>query len=545
MIEQQIIDLMTQEQTVISEFGRLLDLENNIGCVDGKIIGTGRSDYTQGSTIYNLSIGEKSFALIDIPGIEGDESSFESVIQESLDKAHAIFYVNGSGKKIEKATLEKIKKYMRDGTSVYAIFNVHCKAKKERLPGIDKTFFEELEYAYLRQDEIIEQTEAELKAFLGNNYKGSISLNGLLSFCGLAVDSNGNTTIVDEKDKSLRVDQQKYLREYSYKARDLVRDGHIAIVQDTIAAKVNNVESYIYEENIKKLRSRLQKMQTKVEKLNTAESSKIRGFIQIYNEFESNCYNAKEDFIQAIRHVGYNAASDAFLDVKSDLFKMVETEKGKATTADIQGYFDVHKDQIIRSIQEKINKKKAQAEQDYAEAIKDAQDRLVKDFERGQTEFEISLSSDNLSLDDVLGNALKYSWKSFGNDAFRVGSLALSGAGIGVLVAPIAPVIGSIIGAAIGAFIGILCSIWNFFATEGSRVNKAKEKIERAINEQIDVVSDEIKAEMDKLDFEQRINASYDQIYEQAEKQKAALSQIERVLRVVSDELGRKSRKVS
>ena len=137
---------------------------------------------------------------------------------------------------------------------------------------------------------------------------------------------------------------------------------------------------------------------------------------------------------------------------------------------------------------------------------------------------------------------MKYSWKSFGNDAFRVGSLALSGMGIGSLIAP---GIGTIIGAAIGAFIGILCSIWNFFATEGSRVNKAKEKIERAINEQIDVVSDEIKAEMDKLDFEQHINASYDQIYEQAEKQKDTLTQIERVLRVVSDELGRKSRKVS
>lgn len=545
MIEQQIIDLMTQEQTVFSEFFPLLDLENNIGCVDGRIIGTGRSDYTQGSTIYNLSIGDKSIALIDIPGIEGDESSFESVIQESLDKAHAIFYVNGSGKKIEKATLEKIKKYMRDGTSVYAVFNVHCKAKKERLPGIDKTFFEELEYAYLRQDEIIEQTEAELKAFLGNNYKGSISLNGLLSFCGLAVDSNGNTTIVDEKDKSLRVDQQKYLKEYSYKARDLVRDGHIAVVQDTIAAKVSNSEAYIYEENIKKLRSRLQKMQTKVDKLGAAESSKIKSFIQTYNEYESNCYNAKEDFIQAIRHVGYNAASDAFLDVKSELFQMVETERGKTKASDIQRYFDAHKDQIIRSIQEKINKKMAQAEQDYAEAIKDAQDRLVKDFEREQTEFEISLSAENLSLDDILGNALKYSWKSFGTDAFRVATLALGGAKIGSLVAPIAPVIGSIIGAAIGALVGILSRIWNFFATEGSRVNKAKEKIERAINEQIDVVSDEIKAEMDKLDFEQRINASYDQIYEQAEKQKAALSQIERVLRVVSDELGRKSRKVS
>ena len=94
-------------------------------------------------------------------------------------------------------------------------------------------------------------------------------------------------------------------------------------------------------------------------------------------------------------------------------------------------------------------------------------------------------------------------------------------------------------------FFKILSSIWNFFATENSRVNTAKEKIERAINEQIDVVSDDIKSEIDKLDFEQRINSSYDQIYEQAEKQKKALTQIERVLSVVSSELARKSRKVS
>ena len=44
-----------------------------------------------------------------------------------------------------------------------------------------------------------------------------------------------------------------------------------------------------------------------------------------------------------------------------------------------------------------------------------------------------------------------------------------------------------------------------------TRVNKAKEKIERAINEQIDAVSDDIKSEMEKLDYEQHINASYAQ----------------------------------
>lgn len=128
MVEQQAKDLLSQVIQHISSYDQLVMIERNMGCVDGRIIGTGRSDYTQGSTEYNLTIGDKTFALIDIPGIEGDESKFEEIIRDSLDKAHTIFYVNGSGKKLEQATLEKVKKYMHDGTSVYAIFNVHCKA---------------------------------------------------------------------------------------------------------------------------------------------------------------------------------------------------------------------------------------------------------------------------------------------------------------------------------------------------------------------------------------------------------------------------------
>lgn len=138
--------------------------ENNpiirdFGCVDGTIIGTGRSDYTKDSTTYNLSINGKNFALIDIPGIEGDESAFKGIIKHSLERAHVIFYVNGSGKKIEKESLKKIKKYMHDGTSVYAIFNTHCKAKKERIPGIDKSYSDDLKDAYKKQNKIITQTE--------------------------------------------------------------------------------------------------------------------------------------------------------------------------------------------------------------------------------------------------------------------------------------------------------------------------------------------------------------------------------------------------
>ena len=545
MVEQQAKDLLSQVIQHISSYDQLVMIERNMGCVDGRIIGTGRSDYTQGSTEYNLTIGDKTFALIDIPGIEGDESKFEEIIRDSLDKAHTIFYVNGSGKKLDQATLEKVKKYMHDGTSVYAIFNVHCKAKKERIPGIDKTFEEELNAAYLKQSEIISQTENELQTFLGGNYKGSLSLNGLLSFCGYAIEESGRSTIVCEKDKNLRSDQKKYIKEYSGVIERLREDSHIGLVQNIIDDKVDSFDTYIYSENIKKLKNRMREMITRIDELRLIETERIRGFIKIYSEFESNCYNAKEDYIHTIRHTGYNAASDAFADVKAKLFQMVEENKGKTDPKQIQEYFDTHKNKIINDIQDSLNERMRQAQKDYEEAIEDARQRLIKDFEREQTKFEISLSAGSIELDDSFADAFKYNLKTFGGDLLRVGSLALSGAGIGSIIPGVGTAVGAVVGALVGVVLGILSSIWNFFASEATRINKAKEKLQRAIDEQIDEVSEDIKSELKRLNYEEIINDSYDQIYTEAEKQKAALESVERLLTSITYDLKKNYKKVS
>ena len=542
MVEQRVNDLLSKMIQHISSYEQLVLIEGNLGCVDGTIIGTGQADYTQGSTVYDLNVGNKAFALIDIPGIEGDESKFEDVIREALDKAHTIFYVNGSGKKIEQATLEKVKKYMHDGTSVYAIFNVHCKAKKERIPGIDKTFNEELSAAYQRHEEIINQTENELRAFLGRNYKGSLSLNGLLSFCGYAVEKSGKTTIVDEKNKNLRSDQKKYIKEYDGDVEKIREDSRIGLVQEIINDKVSHFEENIYLENIKKLNNRLQEMILKIDSLKSVEIRKIKGFIECYDDFESNCYNAKEDYIQTISHIGYSAASDAFANIKETLFGMIEDSEGKISAKEIQEYFDSNKDRIIKEIQDSLNKQMIQAQNDYVASVEDARQRLIKDFEREQTKFEISLSLGTIELDGSFEQALKYNWKLFGGDILGVGSLVLSFAGIGSLIAP---GVGTAIGAAAGAILGVLSSIWKFFASKTTRINNAKEKLNRTIDEQIDKVSDNIKDELQNLNFEIKINASYDQIYNQAEKQKSSLLFVERVLNNISRELKRNYKDVA
>ena len=248
----------------------------------------------------------------------------------------------------------------------------------------------------------------------------------------------------------------------------LREDSNMGLVQDIIDDKVGNFEDYVYSENIKKLKNRLHEMITRIDNLKFIEIGKIKGFIKIYSEFESNCYNAKEDYIHALSHLGYNAAVDAFADVKAELFQMLEEDKGKTNSKKIQKYFDIHKNEIINEIQSSLNARMSQAQQDYEDAIEDARQRLIKDFEREQTKFEISLSSGSIELDDSFANALKYNLKSFGGDLFRVGSLALSGAGIGSLIAP---GIGTAIGAVVGAILGVLSSIWNFFASEATRIN--------------------------------------------------------------------------
>ena len=556
MVKQQSKDLLSKVIQHISSYDQLDRIERNRGCVDGKIIGTGRSDYTQEATEYNLTIGDKTFTLIDIPGIEGDESKFEEVIQHSLDKAHTIFYVNGSGKKPEQATLEKMKKYMHDGTSVYAIFNVHCKAKKARNYEIDKKFEDELNSAYLKQDEIINQTENELKTFLGDNYKGSLSLNGLLSFCGYAIDESGKSTIVREKDKNLRSDQEKYLNEYfdsrekrredshigySDSIEKLREDSHIGLVQNIIDDKVDSFDTYIYSENIKKLKNRMWEMISRIDKLRLIESEKIKGFIETYSEFESNCYTAKEDYIHIISHIGYNAASDAFVDVNAKLFQMVEENKGKTDPSKIQKYFDTKKVKIINDIQDSLNVRMSQAQKDYEEAIEDAVQRLIKDFEREQTKFEISLSAGSIELDDSFTDAFKYNLKTFGEDLLCIGRFGQIGAQVGSKFFGIGIVVGSVT----GIVLGVLSRVWHFFASEEKRINKAKEELQRAINEQIYEVSEDIRSELKKLNYEEIINSSYNQIYEEAEKQKAALESIERLLTSITNDLKINYKKIS
>lgn len=96
---------------------------------DGAIIGDGRSDFTTETKSYTLKHNNKTFTLLDVPGIEGDEKEVIQQISNATQKAHTIFYVTKKPTPPQKeeerkeGTIEKIQKQLGSQTEVWTIFN--------------------------------------------------------------------------------------------------------------------------------------------------------------------------------------------------------------------------------------------------------------------------------------------------------------------------------------------------------------------------------------------------------------------------------------
>lgn len=534
-------NLVEQELAFYRSLVDLVRTEGNLGCIDGKIIGTGQPDYTQDSTEYNLVINDNEFLLIDIPGIEGDEGKYRDIIQRSLVKAHVIFYVNGSGKKAEKDTLEKIKNYMHDGTSVYAIFNVHCKPKKERIQEFDRTYQEELAEAYEKQKkEIVKQTEKELRSFLGDNFKGSICINGLMSFCAMAMNRYGRSTIAQGENKNLRSTQEKFLKEYSNDVQAMRCDSCISEAQTIITDKIDHFDQYILEENLKKLKTRLTDVLYDITSLREKEKTKIRNFLREYDTFELNCETARDDFIQTIGRIGKTEVTSAFDPLMEALFSEVEQRKGKLDDQAIERIFSEHQDQIAQDIKNAVTAKITSAVKEYQEAIDEAQKRLIKDLQRAQTKFEISMSSDKLHFGTSFNSGLNIDFKAITGGAFKLAGYTYSGFLIGSLF----PGIGNIIGAVVGFLVGVGFAVWEFLASEAKRINKAKERIKQAMDDQIDKITEEVKAEIKDLGIETEITKQHYEIKKRIAHQKKSLQDVGRMLDVVVMELSNQHSKI-
>ncbi len=227
----------------------LLELEK---FQDGAIIGDGRSDFTTETKSYTLKHNNKTFTLLDVPWIEGDEKKVIQQISNATQKAHAIFYVTKTptppqkGEERKEGTIEKIQRQLDSQTEVWTIYNkpiTSPRALKDKL--INES-----------EKESLKILNKEMKNILGKHYMGHQIVSAQMAFYGLS------SALLPESD--FYKNKQKFLKDF--KAGELLYQSHFKPLAEFIAeALLENSRNKIIESNCNKALKVVEQLQKAIE----------------------------------------------------------------------------------------------------------------------------------------------------------------------------------------------------------------------------------------------------------------------------------------
>ena len=440
--------------------------------VDGLIIGTGEADFTKGNTLYPLNYKGKRFQLIDVPGIEGEESKYAHMVREAVAKAHLVFYVNGTNKKPEKATAQKIRDYLRLGTKVCTLINVRGSA--------DTYEFEEDRESLTGHGgsgTALEQTEEVLRNVLGEKVMQSgHCVQGLLAFSALAIDARTKRTTIDPSRESDLVIQQRNYQKHFTSLKSMYEFSQIKSVAKVLHSKLSTYREDMIESNKTKVHELLTESGESLQKLHAKHQAFVTSTKPEFEKCREAIQGAQTQFKRLVGVGQKNLWDKFFDDLKLDADEIVEEHFGKnSIPTKINSAFksrqkSLEKD-LIAHYEEHLNSLKRDLHQ--------ATERLLQDVARVEFEqllsdtdiFNINFKSPELGLGLDLGD--------FGSFAFTIGSYATTGFILGSAF----PGIGNAVGAAVGALVGVFFSAMTYFSSKENRIRKAQEQIHTTIEE--------------------------------------------------------------
>lgn len=417
------------KSTIIETFRILFDDKRKKE--DGLIVGDGRHDFTKTYEEYHLSIAGHPFTLIDVPGIEGNESEFKDVIKTALHKAHCIFYVQGHNKKPDRATAEKIKKYLGDWVKVYSIYNVR---------GGVSNYDEEEERETLITSGILKAESlirAEFKTILGDVYAGHVTLQGLLAMSAKASFSS--------KREDLIRGQQKLLKYFGGSADKVLEFSQFKTLITLVEQKSSNFKSEIIEANKQKLISLAGNIATDIEQVMESQKNYLANLESNLRTINREvCNNSMDSALRNITNKTRNAITSAYGELKSEIFDLIDNEPNN-----INQLAEQYQEDVIENLENRIKS----IVNDELKKVRDTANRKIKDLDGVNIkpiqfnqsidlETEIDFSGALGELDIDLADVLSWTAKTAGTAA------------TGALVGSFIPGIGTLIGAGVGAFVG-------------------------------------------------------------------------------------------
>ena len=417
------------KSTIIETFRILFDDKRKKE--DGLIVGDGRHDFTKTYEEYHLSIAGHPFTLIDVPGIEGDEAEFKDVIKTALHKAHCVFYVQGHNKKPDRATAEKIKKYLGDWVKVYSIYNVR---------GGVSNYDEEEERETLITSGILKAESlirSEFKTILGDVYAGHVTLQGLLAMSAKASFSS--------KREDLIRGQQKLLKYFGGSADKVLEFSQFKTLTTLVEQKSSNFKSEIIEANKQKLMSLAGNIATDIEQVMESQKNYLANLESNLRTINREvCNNSMDSALRNITNKTRNAIISAYGELKSEIFDLIDNEP-----SNINQLAEQYQEDVIENLENRIKS----IVNDELKKVRDTANRKIKDLDGVNIKplqfnrivevgVDIDFSGALEELDIDFGDVL--SWTA------KTATTAAAAAALGSVI----PGVGTLIGAGVGAFFG-------------------------------------------------------------------------------------------
>lgn len=469
----------------------LLDLEK---FQDGAIIGDGRSDFTTETKSYTLKHGNKTFTLLDIPGIEGDEKKVIQQISNATQKAHAIFYVTKKptppqkGEEKKEGTIEKIQKQLDSQTEVWTIFNKPInspRALKDEL--VNKS-----------EKESLKILNKEMKNILGKHYMGYKAVSAQAAFYGLSQALILGTDFDKKKQKFLEIFKVEEL---------LLYKSHFKLLAKFIAEELlENSRAKIIQSNCNKALKVVEELQ------NTIKTTIEKQIDPGIKETQKHQQEARFNLDRSTEKFILNLTNSAFCEIdqfKSDLREKMYAHINK--NIEDEECKEIFKNELIQGIEtlhEDIKWRFRECEKRFDGEIKEA----IK-----QLEYRIKDSLamlEHISIDR--GFNLNFDTDS-GIDGTK---LAASIGGLGLLgifnawnpMGWLALTAGIITG-----LVGIARSIWNLFSSRYQRSQQRKE-VDKNLHQICEKIAENVKS---------RIESRKKDIWEKIEKLKANLRPVD------------------
>ncbi len=432
---------------------------------DGAIIGDGRSDFTTETKSYTLKHNNKTFTLLDVPGIEGNEKKVIDQISNATQKAHAIFYVTKTpnppqkGEEGKRGTIEKIQRQLDSQTEVWTIFNkpiTSPRALKDKLINEN-------------EQESLKILNKEMKNILGKHYMGHQIVSTQMAFYGLSSALIPESDFYEKKQKFLDFFKEKELLLYKCHFKQLGE-----FISEVL---LKNSHAKITESNCNKALKVVEQLQKAIEiTIEKQIDPGIKETQEHQQEARFNLDRSTEKFISDLEKSAFSKINQFESDFRIEMHERIERGIGNDECKEI---FKNEHEQRTKKLRKKIGRCFNECKESFIEEIK-------KDIEQ----FEERIKDSLIMLDRInIDSGFDFSF-NIDSGINKIGLFASIG-GLALLLA--APVLGefALIGGLVLGAIGIVKSVWSFFDSDYKKSQQRKE-----VDKNLNKVCEKIKEEM-------------------------------------------------